>query len=616
MTNKQRLYIVTILVIIFLSAVSIQLAYLQIFSSTYKVQAEMYSTREIVVYPSRGILFDRNGKTLAYNSPVYNLILNFPFDNSQWDTAFLYKLLACTKQKFDSMLMEAKQNQYRNQAILYPRLSEKQKVQISEHLHELVGLSIQLNLSRKYATNAGGHVLGYLNEVSQKTIKSDTNNYYRPGDPIGRSGFEAFYEKELRGTKGKEFLNVNASGQILGPLREGKYDTKPISGKNAYLTIDIKLQELAEKMLRGKIGSIVAIDPSNGDILVMASSPSFPPANLSADSAGKYYGKYALSEKKPLLNRSISAVYSPGSTFKPFMGLLGLKAGIINPYSRFSCNYGFKIGRSRVRCHGHLPMPDLAYSITTSCNSYYCNVMKRYMTDAQFENIEEAYSHWYHQLSEMGIGLKLGVDIPGEKNGTLKKADYYKNLVGKVISKWTYGNTLSLSIGQGELGLTPLQMVNMACILANRGHYHQPHILKRFEGESSFAAKKIEVGMPKENFEFIINGMVDVYKRGTATASNFGTFSKAGKTGTIQNPHGEDHSGFICFAPVENPKIAVAGIIENGGYGSKWAAPIATLLMAKYLESTDTVNQVFAYQAQVEYLSNQRIYYPNYATKK
>jgi len=616
MSSRGRVNIVLLLMAIFLLILLVQLSFLQIFSSSYKVQAQMYSTREVVEYPSRGILFDRNGATLAYNRPVYNLILNFPYQQNKWDTTFLCSLLHCNHHQLDSMLRKATNEKYRNKSILYHKLSEKQKVNLSERISEFDGLDIQISLSRQYATLFAGHILGYLNEVGKEIIEEDSSQYYRPGDQIGRSGFEAFYEEDLRGFKGKRYLNVNASGQILGPLNNGKFDRKPISGKNAFLTIDIRLQEMAEKMLVGKVGSLVAIDPNNGEVLVMASSPSFPPAYLSADSAGKHFKKFLNSNYKPLLNRAISASYSPGSTFKPFMGLLGLNAGIITPYSRFSCNYGFKIGRSKVKCHGHLPMPNLSYSITTSCNAYYCNVMKRYMTDGQFSGIHSAYTHWHHKLSQMGIGSALGIDLPGEKRGILKSAEYYKGLVGKVINKWTYGNTLSLSIGQGELSLTPLQMANMAVVLANRGHYFQPHLLKRFEEESPIKVKKYDIKISKEYFQPILKGMVDVYKKGTAVASNFGSFSKAGKTGTIQNPHGKDHSGFICFAPLEKPKIAVAAIIENGGYGSKWAAPMATLLMAKYLEPKDSIQAIFKFQPQVEYIAKQKIYYPNYESKK
>lgn len=451
-----------------------------------------------------------------------------------------------------------------------------------EQLYKFQGFSVQRRTIRQYDYPVAGHLFGDLGEVSKNDIAKD--DYYVRGDFIGKQGIESFYEKQLRGEKGKEVLLRDAHGRVKGSYMDGTMDVAPVPGKNLTLSLDIELQALAERLLENKIGSVVAIEPSTGEVLCMASSPTFDPQMLVGRKRGENHHLLSQDKQKPLLNRAIMGTYPPGSTFKTSQALTYLQEGIITPETQFPCALGFRHKGLHVGCHAHSSPIALAPSLATSCNSYYCWGLYRMIGADKYGSSQAALTCWKDHMVAMGFGYRLGIDLPGEARGFIPNSAFYDKWYGK---RWNGLTIVSISIGQGEVTLTPLQIANLGATIANRGYYITPHIVKSIEGESidSLYTTPKYTMVEKRHYETVVQGMREAVLNGTCAAANLPDIEVCGKTGTAQNK-GKDHSAFMGFAPMNDPKIAVAVYVENGGFGAVYGVPIGALIMERYLTGT------------------------------
>lgn len=546
--------------------------------------AERISLRRQTVYPQRGLIFDRNKNLIVYNEPVYDLMVSVPIRLKGIDTLAVCKLLEIDKKEFIKRLNKSKRSSYRGKSVFTKNVSNLIYARIQERLYEFKGFFFEIRQDRNYKYNSSAHVLGYLGEVNRSELDKQKEGYYEQGDFNGKKGVERFYEENLRGIKGEKYFYVDKFGVNKGSYKNGKLDKSATDGNNLILSIDIDLQQYGEQLLNNKMGSVVAIEPKTGEILALISSPFYNPANFNIQNRGKYYGKAIKDPTKPIFNRAVSAPYPPGSTFKPVMALIGLQDGAINANTHFGCPGYFKLGRRIIRCHGHTYNTSLTKSIESSCNTFYCNTFKSMMQLSKYENTEEAYNSWRTYLQSFGLGSKLGVDVSGEYRGWLKDASFYDRMHGK--GRWNYARIISLSFGQGELGLTPVQMANIAASIANRGFYYTPHVVREIEGLENIPERYLTKNYTKIsplNYDPVIKGMQAVTRSGTGSGVAIKGINIGGKTGTVQNPHGKNHSAYMAFAPVEDPKIAIAVIVEESGYGATWAAPIAHLMIERYL---------------------------------
>ena len=575
---------VVLVVLIYL----IRLFSLQIMSEDYKKNADSNAFLNKVQYPSRGVMYDRNDKLLVYNQPAYDvtLVMN---EIENLDTLDLCKTLNITVDYFKRRISEMKDrrsnpgySRYTPQVFM-TQLSAEECGVFQEKLFKFPGFYIQRRIIRQYNYNAAAHVLGDIAEVSKKDIAED--DYYVRGDFIGKQGVERSYEKVLRGEKGVEVLLRDARGRIQGRYMNGELDRTPVAGKNLKLGIDIELQLLAERLLEGKIGSVVAIEPSTGEILCMASAPTFDPRLMVGRQRGKNHLDLARDSWKPLLNRSIMGQFPPGSTFKTTQGLTFLEEGIITPETAYSCYGGFVHSGLRVGCHAHpAPLP-LVPAIATSCNGYFCwGLYHMIGARKKYGSVQNAMSTWRDYMVSMGFGYPLGVDLPGEKRGMIPNDKYYdKNYRGS----WNGLTIISIAIGQGEVTATPLQIANLGATIANRGYFITPHVVKEIEDgemEPQYSEKRY-TKVRKEHYETVVQGMRSAVTGGTCRAANIPGLDVCGKTGTAQN-RGKDHSAFMGFAPMDNPQIAVAVYVENGGWGATYGVPIGALIMEKYLKGS------------------------------
>ena len=585
---EKRKYILGGSVVIVVLIYLIRLFSLQIMSEDYKKNADSNAFLNKVQYPSRGVMYDRNDKLLVYNQPAYDvtLVMN---EIENLDTLDLCKTLNITVDYFKRRISEMKDrrsnpgySRYTPQVFM-TQLSAEECGVFQEKLFKFPGFYIQRRIIRQYTYNAAAHVLGDIAEVSKKDIAED--DYYVRGDFIGKQGVERSYEKVLRGEKGVEILLRDARGRIQGRYMNGELDKTPVAGKNLKLGIDIELQMLAERLLEGKIGSVVAIEPSTGEILCMASAPTFDPRLMVGRQRGKNHLDLARDSWKPLLNRSIMGQFPPGSTFKTTQGLTFLEEGIITPETAYSCYGGFVHSGLRVGCHAHpSPLP-LVPAIATSCNGYFCwGLYHMIGARKKYGSVQNAMATWRDYMVSMGFGYPLGVDLPGEKRGRSPNDKYYdKNYRGS----WNGLTIISIAIGQGEVTATPLQIANLGATIANRGYFITPHVVKEIEDgemESQFSEKRY-TKVRKEHYETVVQGMRAAVTGGTCRAANIPGLDVCGKTGTAQN-RGKDHSAFMGFAPMDNPKIAVAVYVENGGWGATYGVPIGALIMEKYLKGT------------------------------
>lgn len=562
----------------------LRLFQIQVLDDKYVNIAERISLRKQTVYPQRGLIFDRNKKLIVYNDPVYDLMVSVPIRLKGIDTAAFCQLLQIEREEFDTRLVKAKRASYRGKSVFQKNITNLIYARVQERLFEFNGFFFEIRQDRNYKYNSAAHLLGYLGEVNRNELKAQSEVYYEKGDFNGKKGVERFYENELRGVKGEEYFYVDKFGVARGSYKEGKLDREAIDGNNLLLSIDIALQQYGEKLLDNKMGSVVAIEPQTGEILALISSPFYNPEKFNIQNRGKFYNMAINDPTKPIFNRAVSAPYPPGSTFKPVMALLGIEDGAISKNTHFGCQGYYRLGRRIIKCHGHTFSTSLQSSIASSCNTYYCNTFKNMMQLEKYKNTEAAYNSWQTYLRSFGIGNKLGIDISGEYRGWLKDAAFYDKMHG--AGRWNYARIISLSFGQGELGLTPLQIANIAASIANKGYYYTPHVVRQLENMESIPEKylvKNYTMISPDNFDPVIEGMQEVTISGTAAHIAIPGINIAGKTGTVQNPHGKNHSAYMAFAPVENPKIAIAVVVEEAGYGSAWAAPIAHLMIERYL---------------------------------
>lgn len=564
----------------------VRLFVLQIMSDDYKKHADSNAFLKKIQYPSRGVIYDRTDKLLVYNQPAYDITVVMK-EITSLDTLDLCRTLQITPEFLKKRFRDLKNRNlnpgyspYTNQVFL-TQLSAEECGVFQEKQFKFPGFYIQRRTIRQYNYNAGAHILGDIAEVSKSEMEED--EYYAPGDFIGKLGVERFYEKQLRGEKGVEVLLRDAHGRIQGNYMNGAFDKASVPGKNLTLSLDIELQMLGERLLEGKIGSIVAIEPSTGEVLCLVSSPTYDPRLMVGRNRGKNHLEMARNPWKPLLNRAIMGTYPPGSTFKTTQALTFLQEGIITTGTSYSCVGGFSYKGLHVGCHGHPSPLSLIPAIATSCNGYFCWGLYHMIGARQkYGSVQKAMNTWRDYMVSMGFGYTLGIDLPGEKRGMIPNAAYYDKAYR---GAWNGLTIISISIGQGEVTATPLQIANLGATIANRGYFITPHVVKQIEGEplSSEYTERRYTKVDKNHYDEVVEGMRNAVLGGTCRAANLPDVEVCGKTGTAQN-HGKDHSAFMGFAPMNNPKIAVAVYVENGGWGATYGVPIGKLMIEKYLK--------------------------------
>ncbi|MBQ0114535.1 MAG: penicillin-binding protein 2 [Bacteroidales bacterium] len=563
----------------------IRLFMLQVGETKYKDNAYSNAFVEVVTFPSRGLIYDRQGRLIVYNKPAYDLVM-IPNDVHSLDTLDLCNTLQINKEEFEGLLKKMKRGRdysgYTQQTLL-SHLTPEQHGRLQEKLYRYPGLSIVQRILRQYNYNVAANILGDIREVNNRDIENDS--YYKSGDYTGDLGLEKSYEKFLRGRKGCEILIRDALGKIKGHYHNGQNDIAPIAGNDLHLSIDIELQQFGEELMRGKIGAIVAIEPKTGEILALVSSPSYDPSLLVGKERGNNYMELVNNNFKPLFDRSIMAAYPPGSTFKPSQGLIFEQEGITNVNTAYPCHRGYISGGLKVGCHGHGSPITLEPAIQTSCNAYFCWGLKHLLDNRKkYGNTSKAFEVWKKYMVEFGYGYKLDVDLPGESRGFIPNSAFYNKIYGEDM--WTANAVISDAIGQGEILATPLQIANLSAIIANRGYYVTPHVVRNIAGVGVLkkCVQKHYTRISREYYEHAVKGMRMSVLGGTCKSGNVAGLDICGKTGTAQNPHGRDHSAFMGFAPMNDPKIAVCVYVENGGWGATFGVPIGSLMIEKYLK--------------------------------
>lgn len=566
-----------------------RLFYLQVVQDTYKQFAENNYLQKKIVYPTRGLIYSRNQKMLVANKTVYDIMVT-PSKVKGIDTSLFCDILGITRKEYEQRLKKAQRYSYYKASLFLKQLSQRRYAKFQERNFAFKGFYARPRTVRTYPHGVAPHTLGYMGEITRQQL-SEKDNFYRSGDYIGISGLEKQYEQQLRGQKGAKYVVVDALNRQQGSYLDGELDVPAKPGNDIITTLDMDLQRYGERLMEDKIGSVVAIEPESGEVLAMVSSPSYNPNRLVGRKRAANFRKLALNPNKPLFNRTITATYPPGSTFKPLMAILGLQDTVLRRETRIACNHGTYVGGLRVGCHAHKSPANLHGAIVHSCNSYFVHTFKRFIEQDRFGSAEEGYKQWYDYIRDFGLGKPLGIDLPTEQSGNLPKPSYYNNLYGE--GRWKAPTIISLGIGQGEITTTTLQLANSAAIVANRGFYVTPHLVDSVNKNG----RRIKKSFTKHKLPFdsasvqpAVEGMRDVVKEGTGRYyAQVPDVKVCGKTGTAENPHGDDHSLFIAFAPLKDPKIAVAAIIENSGYGSVWAAPTNSLMIEQYL--TDTIKR-------------------------
>lgn len=558
---------------------------IQIVEKTYRLSAESNALRRVTQYPARGLIYDRNGKLMVFNQAAYDLMV-IPSQVLEHDTAALCNILSITRESYGERMKTALSYSRRAPSVFLKQISAENYAVLQEKLFLFPGFYVQPRTLRKYSKPVAAHIFGYVSEADENIINRD--NYYKAGDYIGTTGIEEAYEEELRGKKGATLYLVDVLSRVKGSYADGRLDTLAVQGKDIISTIDLDLQEYADRLMQNKSGSIVAIEPKTGEVLALVSSPAFDPSLLVGRIRSDNFRMLQADTLKPLFNRAIMASYPPGSTFKPMIGLIALQEKVLSRDYEFFCNYGYFAPGVHVGCH-HFQSFNLPDAISTSCNSYFCNAFRMIIESKQYGSTTEAYVKWRSYLSAFGFGSKLGIELNNELSGFVPLPSYYDRYYGK--DRWKALTILSLGIGQGELGTTPLQMANMVATIANRGYYITPHLVKAIDNDPLLIKPEFlerhESGIDTSNFEIITEGMkgaVGNVPGATASWVAIRDIAIAGKTGTAQNPHGPDHSIFVAFAPADDPKIAIAVYVENAGFGSTHAAPVASLIIEKYIK--------------------------------
>ena len=565
----------------------VRLFTLQLLSDDYRKSADSNAFLKTIEFPSRGVIRDRNGKLLVYNQPAYDIMVVMNEEKGRLDTMDFCQTLGITKEYFVQRMDEIKDRSKNpgysrfTQQLFMSQIDDKDFSVFQEKMFRFPGFYVQKRSIRQYQYPYAAHVLGDVAEVSQGDI--DEDEYYQPGDYIGKLGVERSYEKELRGEKGVQILLRDAHGRIQGKYQNGKYDRRPRAGKDLTLGIDINLQALGERLMEGKIGAIVALDPQTGQVLALVSSPSYDPRSLEGRKRSKYHRVLSRNVWKPLLNRAIMGQYPPGSTFKTSQGLTFLTEGIINSHTQYPCHHGFSYRGLHVGCHGHASPLSIVPAISTSCNSFFCWGLFHMMGNRRrYRTVQDAMNTWRDYMVSMGFGYKLGIDLPGEKRGLIPNASFYDRAYR---GSWNGLTVISISIGQGEVNLTPLQIANLGATIANRGYYYTPHVVRSVRGgeiDTSYYSRHY-TRASRRAYDYIVAGMRSSVLGGTC--KHLGAFDCpiCGKTGTAQN-RGQDHSVFMGFAPMDNPRIAIAVYVENGGFGADFAVPIAGVLFEQYIK--------------------------------
>lgn len=587
-----------------------RLFYIQVIDDKYKIDARNNALRSLTEYPVRGYIYDRNGKLLVVNEPSYDLMV-IPRETKGCDTMSVCEVLQIDKKEYLRRIKKASQapNSPRKQSIFEKQMSARTYAELQEKIYRFKGFFVQKRTVRKYPRPVAAHLLGYVGEISKEG--AEKNQYYREGDYIGISGIEKGYEEVLRGKKGVKYAITDVHNKTVGRYMDGKYDTLAIAGKPLYCTIDRDLQEYGERLMYGKKGAVVAIEPSTGEILCLISSPTYDPNELvggkerSRNFTRLYYDTIGL----PLFNRALTAMYPPGSTFKIIDALIAQHDNLIDRSTTFPCHGGYPPMGNKPKCHKHGTV-NLPGSIATSCNSYYSYVFTKIVDQKRFPKFVEGYNYWREMVKTFGPNRNLGTDLPYDKPGNVPSVKYYNKVFGE--NRWRSNTVVSLGIGQAELLLVPLQMANVVAIVANRGFYYIPHCVKGVGAERSIDKKYKEkqmVGVQDEiAYTNVIDGMQQCFEPGgTGYYSRMPGIVACGKTGTAQNPHGKDHAEFQAFAPRDEPKIAIACIVENAGFGGDWAAPIATLMIEKYLKGKTERLQVEAKMIAANLMTGQNL---------
>lgn len=565
----------------------IRLFSIQIIEDKYKMDAENNSMVYSTIYPTRGIINDRNGNILVGNKVAYDLLVT-PREVEEFDTLTFCKVLDVTPEFVREKMQEYKKNRRRigfQSVVMLKQIEPETYMRFAEVAYKFPGFRGQARSIRDYPFNAGGNLLGYVSEVNQRYIDQHPGEY-RSGDYAGQTGIEAAREKELRGEKGYNIYLRNSKNKIESRYKDGEFDKEAVPGDDITTTIDAELQHYGQMLMANKVGSLVAIEPSTGEILTMVSSPGIDVDQLA--NIGQHYKDIVTDPYKPMFNRAVQAPYPPGSVFKLVNGLIGLQEGVLTSQTQYPCSMGYHFGRNKLGCHAHKSPINFEESIMMSCNAYYCYVLRNLLENKKYDSIDEAMDKWNEYVKSFGFGQKLGSDFPSELGGFIPDSKYYNKVYRK--GGWKATTVISLSIGQGEIGTTPLHMANLCATIANRGFYYIPHIIKDSENvtiDEKYKEKKYTM-VDTSHFHKVVGGMYRAVNSGfgsggTASIAAVEGLDICGKTGTAQNPHGYDHSVFICFAPRDNPKIAVAAYVENGGFGATWAAPIASLLTEMYL---------------------------------
>jgi penicillin-binding protein 2 len=602
---KSRYSVIQIIIVVFASIFILRLFYLQVIDRKYISLAKNNAIKEVDVYPTRGMVYDRNGELIVYNEAIYDLMV-IPRQVKQLDTAKLCELLGITKDDclryFKAMRSAKGYSTYKPDPFI-KQLSLKDYSRLQEYFYLFPGFYGQVRTIRKYPHRVAATILGDIGEVSDKQIEK-SNGYYKPGDYVGNSGIEKVYEKELGGKRGKKFVFVDVHNREMGSLSNGEFDTLAVSGDNVISSLDIKLQEFAEQLMQNKKGSVVAMDPSTGEILAMVSSPSYDPNLLSGAIRGKNFHALLTDTLLPLYSRPTLATYPPGSSFKPVVALIALQEGVQTPAYGYPCNMAYNAGGVIVHCsHPHPSATNLQIALAQSCNPYFCQTFRNSLEKIPGLSTAQAFARWVERCHSFGLGTKLGIDLPSEVRGNIPTVTYFNKLYGE--GGWRFATIVSLGIGQGEVLTTPLQMANIMACIGNRGYWITPHVVRKITDPVT----KKDVTHPYEkhvalidtvHFPPVVEGLYQVVEEGTARAARVEGISLCGKTGTAQNPHGDNHSMFAGFAPKDNPKIAIAVVVENGGFGATYAAPIASLIVEKYLNDTIQTKRLPLQQRMIE----------------
>jgi penicillin-binding protein 2 len=555
----------------------INLFFIQVISTEYSIAAEKNIVQRIEEYPYRGVIYDRNGEILVYNDPVYDLMV-IPKTVKNLDTLSFCKTFNISTTDFTSALNRSKRYSSTRPSVFIKNIDHSDLACIHNKLSDYIGFYVRARTVRKYPQAILANTLGYVGEVNTAQMLADTLQYYKQGDLIGISGLEAKYEASLRGKRGIKYKITDARGQEKGSFKEGALDILSVPGQDLISTIDVSLQLYGEKLMKNKIGSIVAIEPSTGEILTMVSSPSYNPNLLTSKNLSNNFAALERDSLAPLFHRPIMAMYSPGSIFKIVQALIALQEGVVHANTVYACN------KKIVNCHFHPSPTNLHQAIQHSCNPYFYHVFKniinQHVVKNTYEDTRIGLNKWLNYVRQFGLGKQLGIDLLHEKAGYLPDVNFYDARYGE--KRWKASTIRSLDIGQGEMLVTPLQMANLAVIMANKGYYHTPHLIKSIERQE-VAREKHLIQIEKQYFDIVVSAMQDVIESSTGRRAKLKDIVVCGKTGTVENPHGEDHAVFMGFAPLEVPKIAIAVYVENAGWGARSAAAIAGLMLEKYL---------------------------------